>query len=69
MSRKRYVAMLLRPRSDWEDWIDDPQRPNLTVYEPSDEPRDTGLLDASGTPLYAIEVRDRIGFLRFDDED
>lgn len=34
----------------------------MTVYEPHDDPVETGLLDALGTPLYRIRQRGLIGF-------
>ena len=34
-----------------------------TVHEVELKPVDTGLLDASGTNIYRVEERDRIGFL------
>jgi hypothetical protein len=36
----------------------------VTVYEPDDTPRYTGLLDAQGNDLYAVEERNPIGFRR-----
>ena len=36
----------------------------VTVYEPDDTPRYTGLLDAQGNDLYAVEQRNPIGFRR-----
>jgi len=36
-----------------------------TVHEAeAEKPSKTGLLDASGTPLYRVEVMDQIGFIR-----
>lgn len=36
----------------------------VTEPEPA-PPRKTGLLDASGTPIYRLEVHNPIGFVRF----
>lgn len=35
---------------------------DLTVYEVDDEPVDTGLVDASGLPIYRVTDREPIGF-------
>lgn len=34
----------------------------ITVFEPSDEPEETGLLNAQGDPLYRVPERRPIGF-------
>lgn len=64
---RRYVTMR-RPRlaamdndPDAEDYL------SRTVYEPDDAPQPTGLLDAQGNELYAINEMDPIGFIRFRD--
>lgn len=60
---RRYTV---RPRShDW--WDDEPMLPHLTVYEPDDRPRPTGLLDHHGNELMAVDEREPIGFMRFRD--
>lgn len=51
-----------RPRLDWLD--DKPFLPALSVYEAEAPPRETGLYDASGQKLYAVEDRQTIGFVR-----
>ena len=61
----RYV-----PIRAWQpvgEWLADPDRSRLSVdvVIRDDAPRDTGLVDASGTRLYAVEERDPIGFVRF----
>lgn len=38
------------------------ERPTMTVFEPEEAPRDTGLLDANGVRLYASDTREPIGF-------
>lgn len=62
MSRTRYVTLAKPPKG----WASEPHvpedRPNCTVYEAEREPRDTGLLDASGVRLFAVEDREPIGF-------
>lgn len=56
----RYVAIPKRPRSG--DYFDEgPLLEGRTVYV-SDEPVDTGLLDATGTKLYRVDERVRAGF-------
>ena len=35
----------------------------ITVHE-DDEPKDTGLLDANGTPIYRVRERVPFGFVR-----
>lgn len=52
----RYVS---RPKAFWED-EDFPMVPELSVD--LSPPKDTGLLDRSGEPLYRLP--DEIGFLR-----
>ena len=61
----KYVARKRKPKSasfdDW-DWLDDVGGPdNMTVYE-SDDEECTGILDASGTPLYRVSERQPMGF-------
>lgn len=53
-----------RDRADDEDamWIDQPR--SITVHAAHDEPVDTGLLDAAGTPLYRMPDERVIGFVR-----
>lgn len=53
-----------RTTADDEDelWIDQPR--TLTVHQPHDEPVDTGLIDAAGTPLYRMPDERVIGFQR-----
>lgn len=63
----RYVA-IARPRG-WDDTdhegvaAQDYMR-NSTVWEAERKPEPTGLLDASGTPLYRMPDAKRIGFIR-----
>lgn len=47
---------------DEDDWLyTEPQR-TLTVHVAHDDPVDTGLLDAAGTPLYRMPEPRVIGF-------
>lgn len=57
---KRYVTKAAR----WHDWIDSETYLARTVLEPDPTPRETGLLDANGNKLYAVEELDQIGFMR-----
>lgn len=61
----RYVAIARKPKASYFDGdlgceIHAPE--HLTIYEAEDAPRDTGLLDANGTPLYRMSDRQPIGF-------
>lgn len=60
----RYVAIPNRPRSQWDVW-DKPATVDstMTVYERDSEPEKTGLLDESGTPLYRVADRHKLGYL------
>jgi hypothetical protein len=58
----KYVA-LSRPKAS-EYWEDQPPiAAATTVYEPSEEPIDTGLFDATGTKLYRVRDRVKMGFV------
>ena len=58
----KYVAMN-RPKS--EDWYwDEPVVKANTVYEQEDGPELTGLYDASGTPIYRLSDKPKMGFCR-----
>ena len=47
-------------RSEDEDgWQD---RPTISVIQDDDEPAETGLLDANGTPLYRVKDSIPVGF-------
>lgn len=55
----KYITAL----SAWH-WSDETaQKTGQTIHEEERKPRDTGLLDASGVKLFAIDVRDPIGFV------
>ena len=59
----RYVA-IKRPRADWFE----EERPvtvqtSMTVYESDDAPEDTGLLDVTGTKLYRVRDKIKVGFV------
>lgn len=57
----RYVAM---PTVGW--WEADAKNYLArTIHEEERQPRDTGLLDANGVKLYAVDDRRRIGFVPF----
>ena len=64
MARKRYFT-----KARWSSQLDEdvPELPALTVYESDPTPVPTGLLDASGEPLYVTYEIDPIGFVRFED--
>lgn len=62
----RYVAIPHKgkpARADDDDWYSDTTR-SIDVLVDRDEPVKTGLLDASGTPLYRVTVRGPCGFGR-----
>lgn len=56
----RYVALPTPPKASWDE--PEPHRPALTVYETEDQPISTGLLDATGTKLYRVRERIKMGF-------
>lgn len=60
----RYVAISprRRARACWDD--DAPQMIAQVVHETLDDPVNTGLVDADGTPLYRISEKRPIGFMR-----
>lgn len=60
--KPRYIALPTPPKSHWSD--DAPLIRDITVYEAEDKPHDTGLLDASGTKLYRVEERIKMGFVK-----
>lgn len=64
MARKRYFT-----KARWSSQLEEdvPELPALTVYERDPDPVPTGLLDASGEPLYCTFEIDPIGFVRFED--
>lgn len=60
----KYVPMTRRPKAHWDIW----EKPatidtTMTVYEREEEPEDTGLLDETGTPLYRMPEKRKIGYL------
>lgn len=59
---RRYI---IRPSAieAGDDWWPG-ERCSLTVHEPDNKPHATGLLNADGTPIYRVEVRAPIGFMR-----
>lgn len=56
----RYVALPSPPKASWEEH--ERHLPSLTVYETEERPIDTGLLDATGTKLYRVRDRIKMGF-------
>lgn len=60
---RRYIA-ITRPRGDWLGAVDATDYLARTVYEAEPSPRATGLFDASGTELYAVDEVDPVGFVR-----
>ncbi len=64
--RRKYFT-----KASWfeaEDWhLNHSPAGNITVFEPSPEPRSSGLLDKDGNELMYIETIDQIGFIRWDD--
>lgn len=70
MSRRHYIAMRfpvhpMTPDSDTLEYPVTVTLPSITVVVTDREPVRTGLYDASGTPLYAVEERDQAAFVRF----
>jgi hypothetical protein len=57
----RYVA--IPNKAQWDIW-DRPAtaQTTMTVYVSDDEPEKTGLLDPTGTPLYRVRDRQRMGY-------
>ena len=61
--RYKYVAMTRPPRSDiYYEGEGGTFIPQMIVYEAHDDPKETGLLDASGTKLYRVPQKEKIGF-------
>lgn len=60
--RKYKIVSKTRAISIWDD---DPMLPSLSVYESEDTPRDTGLVDARGCPIYSFVEKEPIGFTRY----
>lgn len=59
MPRKYFIAQ--PPRADWLEPT--PYLPALTVFEPEQTARDTGILDASGRKIMSAPERPQIGYL------
>jgi hypothetical protein len=59
---RRYITQpcAIEAGDDW--WPG--ERCSLTVHEPEGKPQDTGLLNADGTPIYRVNTRAPIGFMR-----
>ncbi len=62
---RRYMTKP-RPRLD-SDWYEADAVQSLarTVHEADNSPYPTGLFDASGNELYAVDEMEPIGFVRF----
>lgn len=60
--KRRYTTAGIITRWSHADALDSLAR---TVHEPDPQTFDTGLLDASGNRLFAIDEMERIGFVRF----
>ena len=61
----RYVAMQRPPKAaQWDLW-DKPATVDttMTVYEADTGPEGTGLVDETGTPLYRVTDRQKMGFV------
>ncbi len=56
---KRYITSVRYSDTLGADVADN----HLTVFEPDDEPRPTGLLDAHGNEYFSIRERHPIGFV------
>jgi hypothetical protein len=59
---KVYVPQ--RPPAGYEFWDTGPLIENLSVYEPAERIRKTGLLDKHGAPLMACETMEPVGYVR-----
>lgn len=70
---KRYAPRPRRLRAYWDDEadLDGEATRSMTVHEPKDEPRETGLLDQHGNELMRLPPDRRpIGFLHvYEDEE
>lgn len=52
------------PVVNWDDWWADEPR-TMTVVEEDNPPRRTGLLNARGQDLFAVEEREPVGFVKW----
>lgn len=58
----KYVA-IHRPKAS-DDWESQPPiGAATTIYERDDAPEDTGLLDATGTRLYRVRDKVKVGYV------
>jgi hypothetical protein len=53
-----------RPPASYEFWDTGPLIENLSVYEPAERTRKTGLFDKHGAPLMAHETMEPVGYVR-----
>ncbi len=59
----KYVA-IHRPVRASDDWDNQPPiAAATTVYEAEDAPVETGLVDATGTKLYRVKDKVRVGYV------
>lgn len=69
--RKKYTTKHAKfysnPFDEWDDESSGLDCLSRTVYECDPEPYNTGLLNASGEPIYASMQMDQIGFIRKDE--
>lgn len=58
---KKYVVMARPPRQfAYSEWGE--SHPTIAVIETDGAPRNTGLYDANGVAIYAVEDRAPVGF-------
>ena len=67
---RRYIAMRFPPHpmdpdSEALEYPSSASLPTITVLVPDRQAVATGLCDANGTPLYAVEESEPAGFVRF----
>ena len=63
---RHYVTISRRSRSS-DDWYEADAADSLarTVHEQESTPQPTGIRDANGNELFAIDEREPVGFVRF----
>ena len=60
----RYIAIAAKPRADWSDDPDVADVSTRTVIIEDGGPIRTGLLDETGTPLYRLPNKIKMGFVK-----
>jgi len=72
VSKVKYVARSSAQRAWWDDLYQLDRTPSgfdrVTVFESSDDPRPTGLLDEQGNELFRIVEKQPIGFRTLKEE-